>query len=48
VKKEPKIEEIHEDVEELSPEWKRELKRQVADAPQIHHQISTSPEKPFG
>jgi hypothetical protein len=32
VKKELEIEEIHEDVEELSPEWKRELKRRVADA----------------
>jgi len=32
VKKELKIEEIQEDVEELSPEWKRELKRRVADA----------------
>lgn len=32
VKKENKHEEIPEDVEELSPEWKRELKRRVADA----------------
>jgi hypothetical protein len=32
VKKESKLEEIHEDVEELSPEWKRELKRRVVDA----------------
>ena len=32
MKKELKIEEIHEYVEELSPEWKRELKRRIADA----------------
>jgi len=32
VKKERKLEEIHEDVEELSPEWKREIKRRVANA----------------
>jgi hypothetical protein len=31
VKKESKPDVIHEDVEELSPEWKRELKRRVAD-----------------
>jgi hypothetical protein len=32
VKKENNLEEIHEDVEELSPEWKRELKRRIDDA----------------
>lgn len=32
VKKERKFEEINEDAEELSPEWKSELKRRVADA----------------
>ena len=32
MKKELKIEKIQEDIEELSPEWKRELKRRVADA----------------
>ena len=32
VKIESKLEEINEDVEELSPEWKRELKRRVSDA----------------
>ena len=31
-KKERKTEEIHEEVEELSPEWKRELRRRVADS----------------
>jgi len=31
MKKERKPEEIHQDVEELPPEWKRELKRRVAD-----------------
>jgi hypothetical protein len=31
-KKERKTEEIHEEVEELSPEWKRELRRRVVDA----------------
>lgn len=31
MKKERKLEEIHQDVEELPPEWKRELKRRVAD-----------------
>ena len=32
VKKERKLAEINEDVEELSPEWKSELKRRAADA----------------
>jgi hypothetical protein len=31
MKKESKLEEIHQDVEEIPPEWKRELKRRVAD-----------------
>ncbi len=31
MKKERKLEEIHQEVEELTPEWKRELKRRVAD-----------------
>ena len=32
VKKKSKVELTHEDVEELSPEWKKELKRRMADA----------------